>query len=117
MPEPQHSPSHVSGRSERLPTAGSHRPRTAQIDLAWRCVWKACRSVDQGLEHDGIRDATGTEVSESAQERAIPEPQHAPSHVSSRSERLPTAGSHRPRTAHMPLDGAIPHKALCFTRR
>ena len=36
---------------------------------------KACRSVAQALEHEGIRDATGTEVSVSAQERAMPEPQ------------------------------------------
>ena len=66
MPEPQHAPSRVSSRSERLPTAGSHRPRTAQIGHAWRYVWKACRSVAQALEHDGNRDAPGTEVSKGA---------------------------------------------------
>ena len=33
------------------------------------------RGVAEALEHEGNRDATGTAVSEGAQERAMPEPQ------------------------------------------
>ena len=36
---------------------------------------KACRSFAQGLEHEGARGATGTEVSGGAQEHTMPEPQ------------------------------------------
>ena len=36
---------------------------------------RARRSFAQGLEHEGARDATGTEVSGDAQERAMPTPQ------------------------------------------
>ena len=59
-------------RSERLATAGLHRPLTAQIGCARECLWKACRSVAQGLEHEGSRGATGTEASVEAMERAMP---------------------------------------------
>ena len=38
-------------------------------------LWNACRSVAQAREHEGNRDVTGTEVSEGAQERAMPAPQ------------------------------------------
>ena len=69
------SPSHGSSPSERLPTAGSHRSRTAHIGRVRRCLWKACRTVAQALEDEGNRDATDTEVSKGAQERATPEPQ------------------------------------------
>ena len=62
-------------RGGHLPTAGSHRPRTAQIES----VWKACRSVAQALEHEGKGDTTGAEVVAHSQERAMPmpQPQHA----------------------------------------
>ena len=71
MPEPQ--PHQATGA-----VGVSVFPPLAHIGLAqlkWRCLWKACRSVAQALEHDGNRDATGTEVSGGAQERAMPEPQ------------------------------------------
>ena len=48
--------------------------RTAQIGHAWRWPLKACRSFAQGLDHEGTRDATGTEVSGDPQERAMPKP-------------------------------------------
>ena len=45
------------------------------VALTWRCLWMACRSIAQALEHDGKREASGTEASAGAQERAVPEPQ------------------------------------------
>ena len=57
-------------------------PPPAHIGLArlfehegWRCLWKACRSVAQALDHKRNCDATGTVVSVSAQEPR--EPVHA----------------------------------------
>ena len=48
---------------------------TAQIERAWKCLWKACRSVAQALTHEENRDITGTEGLEDAQECAMPKPQ------------------------------------------
>ena len=71
MPEPQpHQATCTGGVSVFPPLAHIGLAR-----LTCRCLLKACRSVAQALEHEGIRDATGTEVSVSAQERAMPEPQ------------------------------------------
>ena len=56
---------------------GGTLPRSAHVAVAltWRCLWMACWSIAQAFEHDGKRDASGTEVSAGAQERAMPEPQ------------------------------------------
>ena len=35
-------------------------PPMAPIGRAWKCLWKACRSVAQALEHEGNGDAVGT---------------------------------------------------------
>ena len=75
----------LSSRGGHSPTAGSHRPRTAQIERV--------SGRHAAVHHEGKGDRTGAEVSEGVQERAMPEPQ-PPSHVTSWSELLTTAGSH-----------------------
>ena len=55
--------------SERLPMP-LHRSHT----LSW-CTPFSKYDNTQALEHEGTRDATGTEVSEGAQERVMAEPQ------------------------------------------
>ena len=71
MPEPQpHQATCTGGVSVFPPLAHIGLAR-----LTCRCLLKACRSVAQALEHEGIRDATGTEVVGHYQERAMPQPQ------------------------------------------
>ena len=67
------SPSHVSSRSARLHTTSaslSSNRACAEMPLEGMC-W----SVAQEGKHEENRGATGMEVSEGAQERAMPEPQ------------------------------------------
>ena len=51
-----------------------HAFRAAVDTLSW-CTPFSKYDYTQALEHEGTRDATGTEVSEGAQERVMAEPQ------------------------------------------
>ena len=74
IPELQPQQATCTVRVSAAPTARSHRPRTA----ARRCLWNACRSVAQALEHKRNCNSTGTDVLKDAQERVMLEPQPHP---------------------------------------